>query len=145
MQGEGGGHHSSVPRPQACEGKVSPAGLRSSGDQGYSHLEGHRTTPGTCEGGSRPRGSGRRVVQSLRGPDRSPTAHLPQCNENSQCQNVNKGDFPRGPVAETSHSQIRGPGSIPGQGTRAHRPQRRPSPATINKYIYIYIFFFFFF
>ena len=120
VQGEDGGHRSSVPRPRACEGRVSPAGLRSSGDQGYSGLEGHRTSPGTCKGCSQPRHSGRRVVQSLRGLDERPIARLPQCDENAQCQNVNKGDFPRGPMAKTSHSQCRGPGSIPGQGTRAH-------------------------
>ena len=104
VQGEDRGHRSSAPRPRACEGRVSPAGLRSSGDQGYSGLEGHRTSPGTCDG--------------------RPIARLPQCNENAQCQNVNKGDFPRGPMAKTSHSQCRGPGSIPGQGTSAHMPQQ---------------------
>ena len=118
VQGEDRGHRSSAPRPRACEGRVSPAGLRSSGDQGYSGLEEHRTSPGTCDG--------------------RPIARLPQCNENAQCQNVNKGDFPRGPMAKTSHSQCRGPGSIPGQGTRAHMPQLRPSPATINKYKYFF-------
>ena len=30
------------------------------------------------------------------------------------------GDFPGGPVAKTLHPQGRGPGSIPGQGTRTH-------------------------
>ena len=28
-------------------------------------------------------------------------------------------DFPGGPVGKTLHSQCRGPGSIPGQGTRS--------------------------
>ena len=107
-------------------------------DQGYSGLEGHRTSPGTCKGCSQPRRSGRRVVQSLRGLDERPIARLPQCDENAQCQNVNKGDFPRGPMAKTSHSQCRGPGSIPGQGPRAHVPQLRPSPATINKYKFFF-------
>ena len=32
-------------------------------------------------------------------------------------------DFPGGPVAKTLCSQCRGPGSIPGQGTRAHMLQ----------------------
>ena len=32
------------------------------------------------------------------------------------------GDFPGGPVAKTLHSQCRGPGSSPGQGTRSRRP-----------------------
>ena len=30
------------------------------------------------------------------------------------------GDFPGGTVNKTPHSQCRGPGSIPGQGTRSH-------------------------
>ena len=34
-------------------------------------------------------------------------------------------DFPGGPVAETLSSQCRGPGSIPGQGTRSHTTQWR--------------------
>ena len=34
-------------------------------------------------------------------------------------------DFPGGPVAKTLSSQCRGPGSIPGQGTRSHMPQWR--------------------
>ena len=34
-------------------------------------------------------------------------------------------DFPGGPVSKTPHSQCRGPGSIPGQGTRSHMPQTR--------------------
>ena len=34
-----------------------------------------------------------------------------------------KGDFPRGPVAKTLASNARGPGSVPGQGTRPHTPQ----------------------
>ena len=33
--------------------------------------------------------------------------------------------FPGGLVAETPHSQCRGPGSIPGQGTRPHMPKLR--------------------
>ena len=32
-------------------------------------------------------------------------------------------DFPGGPVAKTPHSQCRGAGLIPGQGTRPHMPQ----------------------
>ena len=35
------------------------------------------------------------------------------------------GDFPGGPVAKTPNSQGGGPGSIPGWGTRSHRPQLR--------------------
>ena len=35
------------------------------------------------------------------------------------------GDFPGGPVAKTQHSQCRGPGLIPSQGTRSHMPQLR--------------------
>ena len=35
------------------------------------------------------------------------------------------GDFPGGPVAKTLHSQCRGLGSVPGQGTRSHMPQLR--------------------
>ena len=38
-------------------------------------------------------------------------------------------DVPGGPVVKTLHSQGRGPGSIPGQGTRSHMPQLRPSIA----------------
>ena len=34
-----------------------------------------------------------------------------------------EGGFPRGPVAKTLASSERGPGSIPGQGTRSHMPQ----------------------
>ena len=36
-------------------------------------------------------------------------------------------DFPGGPVAKTLHSQCRGPGSIPDQGTRSHMLQLRSS------------------
>ena len=32
-------------------------------------------------------------------------------------------DFPGGPVAKTPHYQRRGPGLIPGQGTRSHMLQ----------------------
>ena len=32
-------------------------------------------------------------------------------------------DFPGGPVAKTPHYQRRGPGLIPGQGTRSYMPQ----------------------
>ena len=42
-------------------------------------------------------------------------------------------DFPGGPVAKTPPSQLRGPGSIPGQGTRSHMLQGKlkiPSAAT---------------
>ena len=35
------------------------------------------------------------------------------------------GDFLGGPMAKILHSQCRGPGSIPGRGTRFHMPQRR--------------------
>ena len=37
-----------------------------------------------------------------------------------------RGDFPGGPVVKTQHSQCRGLGSIPGQGTRSCMPQLRP-------------------
>ena len=37
----------------------------------------------------------------------------------------NVGHFPGGPVAKTSYFQCRGPGSIPGQGTRSHMLQPR--------------------
>ena len=33
-------------------------------------------------------------------------------------------DFPDGPAGKTLHSQCRGPGLLPGQGTRPHTPQR---------------------
>ena len=39
------------------------------------------------------------------------------------------GDFPGGPVAKTLSSHCRGPGSIPGQGTRSHMLQLRPGAA----------------
>ena len=39
------------------------------------------------------------------------------------------GDFPGGPMLKTPHSQCRGSGSIPDQGTRSHMPQLRPSAA----------------
>lgn len=35
------------------------------------------------------------------------------------------GDFPGSPVTENLRSQRRGPGSVPGQGTRSHLPQIR--------------------
>ena len=35
------------------------------------------------------------------------------------------GDFPGGPVVKSPCSQYRGPGFIPGQGTRSHMPQQR--------------------
>ena len=37
-------------------------------------------------------------------------------------------DFPHGPVTKTLCSQSRGPGLIPGQGTRSHMLQLKPSP-----------------
>ena len=39
------------------------------------------------------------------------------------------GDFPAGPVGKTPYSQCRGPGLIPGQGTRPHMPQLWPGAA----------------
>ena len=36
-----------------------------------------------------------------------------------------QGNLPGGPVAKTPSSQCRGPGSIPGQGTRSHMPKQR--------------------
>ena len=43
-----------------------------------------------------------------------------------QCKEYRRRwDFPDGPVAKTPCSQCRGPGSIPGQGTRSHMPQLR--------------------
>ena len=106
VRGEGGQHRSSVPRPQACDGE---------GQSGRTEIfrrpklltpAGHRTRPGREEG-AQPRSLGRRVVQSLRGPDGRPTAHLPQCDKNPHCRNADEGDFPQGPVAKTSHSQCR--------------------------------------
>ena len=38
-------------------------------------------------------------------------------------------DLPGGPVTKTLCSQSRGPGFDPGQGTRSHMPQLRPSAA----------------
>ena len=56
-----------------------------------------------------------------------------------QPQSLNNGqrrDFSGSPVARTPHSQFRGPGSIPGQGTRSHMPQLRPSTAKqINNFL----------
>ena len=45
------------------------------------------------------------------------------------------GDFPAGPVAKTLSFHCRGPGSIPGQGTRSHMLQLKiPSKCSqINK------------
>ena len=50
------------------------------------------------------------------------------------------GDFPGGPVVKTLVSQCRGPGLIPGQGTRSHMRQQssrvlqlRPSAAEKKK------------
>ena len=45
----------------------------------------------------------------------------------------NLGDFPGGPVAGTLRSQCKGPGSIPGQGARAHMLQLRPRTAKKKK------------
>ena len=42
------------------------------------------------------------------------------------------GDFPGGPVAKTPHSQCRGLGSIPSQGTRSHVPQLRVPMPPLN-------------
>ena len=42
------------------------------------------------------------------------------------------GDFPGGPVGKTPHSQCRGPGSIPGQGTRSHMHAATKGPARNN-------------
>ena len=44
-------------------------------------------------------------------------------------QNIVRGDFPGGLVAKTLCFQCRGPGSFPGQGTRSHMLQLRPSSA----------------
>ena len=41
-------------------------------------------------------------------------------------------DFPGGPVAKTPHSQCRGPGFIPGQGTGSHMPQLKIPCATMK-------------
>ena len=43
----------------------------------------------------------------------------------NQLKKLDFGDFPGGPVAKTPCSQRRGPGSIPGQGTRSCVPQLR--------------------
>ena len=48
------------------------------------------------------------------------------------CSRLNKlvyGDFPRGPVVKTLHSQCRGPGFDPVQGTRSRMLQLRPDAA----------------
>ena len=42
------------------------------------------------------------------------------------------GAFPGGPVAKTPHSQCRGLGSIPGQGTRSQVPQLRVHMPPLN-------------
>ena len=41
-------------------------------------------------------------------------------------------DFPDGPVAKTPCSQCRGPGLIPGQGTRSHMLQLKIPHAATN-------------
>ena len=43
-----------------------------------------------------------------------------------------RGHFPGGPVANTPSSQCRGPGSIPGQGTRPHIQQLKIPHAKIQ-------------
>ena len=43
-----------------------------------------------------------------------------------------EGDFPGGPVAKTLRSQCRGPGLIPGQGTRSHLLQLRAHIPQLN-------------
>ena len=42
---------------------------------------------------------------------------------------IRNRDFPHGPVAKTLLLVQGGKGSIPGQGTRSHMPQVRPSTA----------------
>ena len=43
----------------------------------------------------------------------------------NQLKKLDLGDLPAGPVAKTLCSQCRGPGLIPGQGTRSYMPQLR--------------------
>ena len=43
-------------------------------------------------------------------------------------------DSPGGPVAETLHFQCRGPGLIPGQGTRPHMLQLKSLHATTKDF-----------
>ena len=55
--------------------------------------------------------------------------HLPHLAFKSALLKPLGRDFPCGPVAKTPRSQCRGPGLIPGQGTRSHLPQLRvPMP-----------------
>lgn len=54
-------------------------------------------------------------------------------------------DCPGGPAATTPHSQCKGPGFDPGQGTRSHATAEVPTcpyenPAKPNKYTKINIF-----
>ena len=51
------------------------------------------------------------------------------------------GDFPAGPVAKTLSFHCRGPGSIPGQGTRSHMLQLKiPSKCSqINKINFFFL------
>ena len=53
----------------------------------------------------------------------TPRAREPKCLFDQEAQlriNLKKGDFPGGAVDKTLCSQCRGPGSIPGRGTRSH-------------------------
>ena len=52
-------------------------------------------------------------------------------------QGTRAQNLPCGPVAETLHSQCRGLGSIPGQGTRSHMPQLKiPCASTKNNVLH---------
>ena len=66
---------------------------------------------------------------------RHQSASLPLFNNREvfSLLNISDKDFPAGPVAETLHPKARGPGSIPGQGTRSCVLQLRPGAAKINK------------
>ena len=58
--------------------------------------------------------------------------HCSRAGDSSQTKQRKRRDFPGGPVAKTLHSQFRGWGSIPGQGTRSHMPQLKV-PTCHNK------------
>ena len=65
-----------------------------------------------------------------------------------QASKVGCQDFPGGPIDKTPCFQCRGPGSIPGQGTRSHMLQLRvrtqqlkiPSAATRTRHSQINVF-----
>ena len=66
-------------------------------------------------------------IQSLAGQLRSSRPHGAAKNLKKKKKRKRELEIPGGPVAKTSRSQRRDPGSIPGQGVRSHMLQLRLS------------------